>query len=308
LPDPAKFDENWGLIADVHQLVKQFGPPTTHFDFMSEGPPSHYQPSFAVERMQSYIAERWKRYVAAFGTADASVSVIAKGTPADGADRLQHLIDAIRSTGLPFPSYFTIHPDWTSPAVYNELRAFDDTLRANGLLEQPIVIGESSYENPAVASDIDHFVHDTGRRVSEVYEFWQTAEGGPCVSAPYRADAYITALTGAPLPPATPTPLPLIPIPTLAAFVSRSGNATLTTADGRPVSELDAGTYRIVIRDQSKTAGFRLSGPGLNVTTGKGYTGTHAWSGDIGSSAPYGTRITYESTGRPHARNSLAVH
>jgi len=306
--DPAKFDENWGLVADTHQLVKRFGPPTTHFDFMSEGPPSHYQPSFIVERMQSYVADMWRRYAAGFGTADASVSVIAKGSPADGADRLQHLIDAVRSTGLPFPDYFTVHPDWTSPTVYDELRAFDDTLRANGLLDQPIVVGESSYENPAVASDIARFMRDTGRGVSEVYEFWQTAEGGSCASAPYRGDAYITTLTGAPTPKATPTPLPLIPIPTLSALVTRSGKATLRSAAGRAVSQLDAGTYRIVLRDQSTKAGFRLSGLGLSVTTGKAFIGTRAWTGDIGSSAPYGARITYGSTARPHTRTAVTVH
>jgi hypothetical protein len=258
--------------------------------------------------MQNYIAEMWRRYVAAFGTADASVSVIAKGSPEDGADRLQHLIDAIRSTGLPLPSYFTIHPDWTSPAVYNELRAFDDTLRANGLLDQPIVVGESSYENPAVAGDIARFVHDTGRRVSEVYEFWQTAEGGPCISAPYRGDAYITTLTGAPISPPTPSSLPLLPIPTLTASLTPSGRVTLKGANGNSIAALDAGTYRVVIHDRSRLAGFRLVGRAPYVTTGTAYTGTRVWTGDIGSDAPWGATLGYGSTARGSKLTAFTVH
>ena len=50
-------------------------------------------------------------------------------------------------------------------------------------MTQPLVIGESSYENAAVAGDIARFMRDRGRPVSEVYEWWNTAEGGPCVSS-----------------------------------------------------------------------------------------------------------------------------
>jgi len=87
-----------------------------------------------------------------------TVSIIAKGRPVDASDRLQHLIDALRPTGLGFPNWFEIHPDWTSAEVFIELRAIDETLMANGLLTQPLVIGESSYENPAVAADIRRFM------------------------------------------------------------------------------------------------------------------------------------------------------
>jgi len=160
--DPAKLDENWRLMEDVHKLVKAVGPRITHVDFIQEGAPSDYQPRFIVERLKSYIATMWTRYVAEFGKDDVSVAVIAKGTTGSFNDRLQNLVDAFRSTGLGFPAFFEVHPDWTSPAAYNDLVAVDQTLRANGLLTQPLVIGESSYENPAVAADIARFQRDTG--------------------------------------------------------------------------------------------------------------------------------------------------
>src|SRR5207237_6645761 len=128
----------------------------------------------------------------------------------------------------------------------------------NGLASQPLVIGESSFENAAVAADIARFTRETGRSIAEVYEWWQTTDGGPCVSAPYRADAYITALSGAAIPPPTPSPLPLLPFPTLTGSLSRSGSFSFKSADGTEVSALDAGTYRVDVHDLRPTSGFRL--------------------------------------------------
>jgi hypothetical protein len=293
--DPTKFDENWNFVADVHKLVKEFGPNVTHFDFMQEGPPSRYQPAFIIDRMQNYIATMWTRYVAAFGKDDVTVSTISKGRPVDASDRLQHLIDALRSTGLGFPNWFEVHPDWTSPDVLNQLQAVDETLRASGLLTQSLVIGESSYENPAVAADIRRFMDSSSRPVAEVYEWWQTTDGGPCASAPYRADAYITTLAGAPTPPPTPSPLPLLPVPKLIGSVSAVGRVTLKTALDNSVTALDAGPYALVVEDRSKRDGFRLSGPDLQMSTGKRFVGRRVWHLEIGTGEPYGSVFTYGS-------------
>jgi hypothetical protein len=304
--DPTKFEENWSFVADVHKLVKQFGPDITHFDFISEGPPSQYQPAFIIDRLQNYIATMWARYVAAFGKDDVTVSIIAKGRPVDASDRLQHLIDALRPTGLGFPDWFEVHPDWTSPEVFNELQAVDDTLRANGLSTQPLVIGESSYENPAVAADIRRFMDSSSRPVSEVYEWWQTTVGGPCASAPYRADAYITTLTGAPAPPPTPSPLPLVPVPKLIGSLSATGRATLLTASGAVVTNLEAGPYPVVVQDRNKRDGFRLSGPDLQMNTGTRFVGRNIWHLEIGTGDPYGSVFKYGSD--RGTRTSLVVH
>ena len=305
--DPTKFEENWSFIADVHKLVKEYGPDVTHFDFLSEGPASRYMPAFIIDRLQNYIATMWTRYVAAFGKDDVTVNIAAAGDGAAGSsDRIQHLIDALRPTGLGFPTFFGVHPSWTSPAVFNELQGVDDTLRANGLTSQPLVIGESSYENPAVAADIKRFMDSSSRPIAEVFQFWRTTSDGPCASPPFRADAYITALTGAPAPPPTPSPLPLIPVPSLTASVSATGKVTLQTASGSSVTALDAGSYTVVVHDRSKRDGFRLSGPNFQMSTGKRFVGRKVWQAEIGTSKPYGSVFLFGSD--RGARMSFVIH
>jgi hypothetical protein len=301
--DPTKFDENWQFISDAHGLVTQYGPPSTHFDILSEGPPTSYQPALIVDRLENYIATMWARYVDAFGKDDVTVTTIGDlGQP----DRLQHLIDALRSAGRGFPDWFEVHGPWRSPDLYNVLRMFDRTLNANGLSTQPLVVGEASYDNPETAADIARFIKDTGRPVTEVYEWWQTTNGGPCVSPPYRADAYITTLTGAPTPPRTPSPLPLLPVPKLIASMTATGRVTFKTASGNSVVTLEAGQYTVVVQDRSKRDGFRLSGPDLQLSTGKRFVGRKVWQVEIGTGEPYGSGFMYGST--HGARVSFVVH
>jgi len=40
---------------------------------------------------------------------------------------------------------------------------------------------------------------------------------------------------------------------------------------------LAAGTYSVIVKDTSKTSGFRLSGPGVNKATSVKGTGTVTW-------------------------------
>jgi hypothetical protein len=290
----------------VHKVVKEFGPSSTHFDFLQEGAPSTYQPAYIVARIQNYIATMWAHYVDAFGPDDATISVIGKG--GGGADRLQHLIDALRSSGRGLPTWFEVHPDWTSPDLFNSLQSFDQTLTANGLLSEPIVVGESSYENPHAARDIARFMQTSPRRVEEVYQWWQKVEGGACFSAPYRGDAYISALTHDPVPPATPSPLPLLPAPVLSAAVSPNGTAILQDQTRASFASLDAGTYTIVVRDRSTRGGFHLSGPDLDLKTGMRFTGMRVWRVELGTADSYGTVFTYRSGQRGTGAKKFAVH
>jgi hypothetical protein len=301
--DPAKLDENWNFIAYVRRLVKPYAPPDTVFDILSEVPPSLYQPQWAIDRLNNYIRAIWTRYAYTFGLGDAVISLIAKD--GQGPDRLQRLVDTLRSTGRGIPADFEFHADWTSPEAYNELEAVKQVLTANGL-STPIVVGETSYENPAVADDIVKFEADSGRRVTEVFEWFQTSVGGACPSPPYRADAYISALKHVPPPPPTPSPLRLLPIPTLHASLSAKGVASLRTNSGTSVSELDAGTYYVVLADRDRHAGFHLSGPDLNVSSGKRFVGRRRWKLQIGTFAPYGSTFTYRSN-RNH-RRTFIVH
>jgi hypothetical protein len=291
--DPAKLEENWQFIAYVHRLVQPYAPADTVFDVLSEIPPSGYQPQWAIDRLDNYIGTIWTRYADTFGLGDAVISIAAKGD--QGPDRLQRLIDTLRSVGRGFPADFELHLDWTSPTVYDELEAIDQVLNANGL-STPVVVGESSYENSAVAKDIARFEADSGRRVPEVFEWFETSEGGPCASPPYTADAYVTALKH--LAPPPHHPLRLLPLPTLHALVTSTGVATLRTSSGARVRLLEAGTYRVVVTDHSRRAGFRLRGPHLDAATGGRFVGRRRWRLEIGTAAPYGSTFTYRGGGR----------
>jgi hypothetical protein len=248
--EPAKLEENWGFIREARTLVKRYGPTTTLFDIFSEGAVSPYQEN--IPRVQAYTAELWRRYSAAFGLDDVTVSVIGKGRDQEAPDRVRNLIAAIRSTGLPPPRWFGIHPDFDGPRVLAELKAFDATLRALGL-DQPLVLGEMSYENASVADAVTEFTRTSERHVLELYEWPQTIEGGPCPNPPYRADAYRTALTGQ--PPTSSAPLTLAPIPALRASVNTLGRVKLLSASGATVTTLDAGRYRLMVDDRSARAG-----------------------------------------------------
>jgi hypothetical protein len=301
--DPAKLDENWAFIAYVHGLVKPYAPADTVFDILSEIPPSQYGPPAIIDRLDSYISTIWTRYADTFGLSDAVISVIAKD--GQGPDRLQRLIDTLRSTGKGFPADFEIHADWTSPDAYNELEAVNQVLNANQL-STPIVVGETSYENPAVANDIAKFEADSGRQVIEVFEWFQTSVGGACPSPPYRADAYLTALKHVPPPPPTPSPLPQLPIPTLHASLSATGRVSLRTSARASVKKLNAGTYFVVLTDLDRHTGFHLSGPDLKVNSGKRFVGKRRWRLEIGTAAPYGSTFTYRADG--HHRGTFIVH
>jgi hypothetical protein len=291
--EPAKLDENWGFIRNARTLVKQHGPADTRFDIASGFPPSPFQPAFIIDRLKTYMAEMWTRYVAEFGKSDATISVIGNGPETATADRLHNLIEALSLTGVGLPEWFEIYADPGSPSAFLHLTAFDRALSARGL-QQPIVIGDAAYESAAVAADIARFISSSPRPVLEVYQSWQ-ATNGACFAAPYRGDAYRAALSGAPPAPRSPSPLPLAPIPTLSATVGPGSTITLKSAKGGRVTTLDAGRYRIVVDDRSRTESFHLTGPGVDERTGIRFRGRVTWTVDLGVAAPYGTTFLYRS-------------
>jgi plastocyanin len=62
--------------------------------------------------------------------------------------------------------------------------------------------------------------------------------------------------------------------PTLSASVGPDFTIALAK-DGKKVSKLKAGTYKVVVKDRSAIHDFHLKGPGVNkVLTAVGFTGT----------------------------------
>ena len=68
--------------------------------------------------------------------------------------------------------------------------------------------------------------------------------------------------------------------PTLTAKVT-GRSISLTDSDGKPVRLVVQRSYRIVVRDSSKSQNFHLFGPGVNVRTKVAATGTRTWLVDL---------------------------
>jgi len=265
--DPSLFDENWSFIREVRSLAKRYGPASTHFDLESEGVPGPSDDPALAKIADDYITHLYRNYVDAFGNQDVTVSFVGVVGPQDAAGRVKKLVTDLRASGRPLPTYFDIHPSY-APRVLDELRAVDTALTEEGV-SQPLVIGEEAYDDSTVARAITTYQMTSSRPITEVLE-WPLTADRPCkdisVSAPYRADAYITALTGAP------------PSTRLTAKIAPPRQITLTNAYGNAVSALEDGRYTLSVTDASAVANFHLVGPGVNRRTSRRFTGTTAWT------------------------------
>jgi hypothetical protein len=262
--DPSRFEVNWRLIQEVRPLLKRYGPPSTRVDLINEEAPPAWQTPEVIAQAETYIAHMWSNYVTAFGGADASFSSVGADGPDDTAARMQNLVDALRSSGEPLPRWFDVHPPYDHDGMLAVLRAVDETLSANGL-SQPLVIGETAYDDASVASAIEEFEATSTRRVLEVME-WPARAGASCPpSPPFEAGAYLRALTGA------------APSMRLTATL-RPHDIGLRTAYGNRVTALESGRYTIVFTDVSSGDDFHLTGPGVNRRTGVSHTGRTSWT------------------------------
>jgi hypothetical protein len=59
---------------------------------------------------------------------------------------------------------------------------------------------------------------------------------------------------------------------------TNNGTDISLTRDGRPVTQIRAGTYTIQVRDRSRLHNFHLTGPGVNMSTGVEFVGTTTWT------------------------------
>jgi hypothetical protein len=262
--DPTRFEVNWRFIHGVRPLLKQYGPASTHVDLINEEAPPAWQSAEVIAQAEAYIAQMWANYVDAFGGEDASFSSVGADGPSDTAARMQNLIDALRASGRPLPRWFDVHPPYDHFGMLAVLRAVDQTLTANGLSE-PLVIGETAYDDASVAAAIKEFEAASPRRILEVME-WPARAGRSCPpSPPFEANAYMQTLTGAGPP------------MRLTAML-RASRVGLRTSYGDPVTALEAGRYAIAVTDASRSDDFHLAGPGVNERTGIQFTGTATWT------------------------------
>lgn len=280
--DPATFSESWSFIQDVRPLLKRYGPRETRVDLLNEGAPA--PGDILLEQVSSWIARMYANYVDAFGAEDVTVS-------AGWWTGVDELVRALKASGKPLPRWFDVHPRWTAAAALTDLRRVDAELTANGL-DQPLVIGEEKYNDGSVAAAIHEFIRTSGRTVEEVME-WAGERGGEdppdqqtrCVAPPYRLDAYVTALRGAP------------PSRRLTATVSDRA-VTLKTPRGDSVRALFAGSYTVSAKDTSKHRGLLL---GSRRTT-TAFRGNVVWRVQLAA----GTHV-FGAVGRDPRRNAFSV-
>jgi plastocyanin len=102
-----------------------------------------------------------------------------------------------------------------------------------------------------------------------------------------------TFTTGGGPPPSPPPPPPRVQ--TLTATAGPSFTISLRTANGRRVTRLRRGRYRIRVRDRSSMHNFHLRGPGVNKRTTVPFRGTVTWTVTV-------RRGTYRFVCDAHAR------
>lgn len=191
---PARFEENWSFIRDVRALALEHGPDDLRFDLLNEGAASDHSPGERRTRVMAYVRRMWERYADTFGVEDVTVSVIAPRTPWDRGRRLENLLDTLTVGGAPPPPWIELHLNYDPGGVAWGLHYADSVLSARGL-DQPLTIGETSYDDAAVADAVRAFVARSDRPVREVLQWFKRA-GAECeVSPPYEVDAYRTLET-----------------------------------------------------------------------------------------------------------------
>jgi hypothetical protein len=77
---------------------------------------------------------------------------------------------------------------------------------------------------------------------------------------------------------------------------------SLKNASGRIVKVIPKGTYKIVVKDATKTDNFHLKGPGVNKRTTVKFKGTKSWTLKLGEGS-----YTYRSDAHPKLRRGFKV-
>lgn len=123
----------------------------------------------------------------------------------------------------------------------------------------------------------EHNFHLTGPGVDRASAFSNTSETWDVTLVnglyKYKCDAHPTLMKGSiQVGPAAPAPAKL------NGKVGPRRTISLKTATGAAAKTLSAGTYRLTVRDATKTDNFHLVGPGVNKKTGVKFRGTASWS------------------------------
>jgi len=177
----AAYQEDWGVIANLHQLIAAAGIPY-RIDLLNEGMPMSTEPV-----LRQYAHRLWADYTARFGKAD-TVGFSMTVWIADRATQLPAVY------GDNPPDVFDVHlyGDYWNGDEYSQFVQADKKMTSLGY-HQPWIIGEAYFDDGWVADDIRRAIGATGRQVRYLTQ-WPLTRDRKCADVdqapPIRYVAY----------------------------------------------------------------------------------------------------------------------
>jgi hypothetical protein len=192
---PAKFRENWRFVRTVRALVRRYGPASSRFDLFSEGAPNERPTVYEPRPKQTarYLRNLYRLYVKRFGNRDVSVSVIPGQNPVGETNRLEYLIKTLMSSGQPMPRWYDVHIGLPPSRVPYMIRRTESILSQYGQ-RQPLVIGDTGYDNRPIARLFKRYLQRSSRRIDEITPWYKRTPKGCQVPPPYKPGAYAEVL------------------------------------------------------------------------------------------------------------------
>ncbi|MBV8932082.1 MAG: hypothetical protein JO285_05970, partial [Kutzneria sp.] len=176
------YQENWQLIRAVRAIVVASGV-AYRIDLGSE-----LTASTGQSMVLRYDEQLWKDYTTEFGSADTVGFSINSNDPGQ-------VLNVGKVYGTTPPSMFDLH---MYGSEYEQF-VYDDTqLRRQGFTSQPVIIGESYYDDKTTADALVRAVKDTGRPIHYLTQWPKTrANNSQCdqvdVAPPSDFSAYSAA-------------------------------------------------------------------------------------------------------------------
>ncbi|MEV6605307.1 hypothetical protein [Kutzneria sp. NPDC051319] len=157
------YDENWQLVQKVHDLVVAAKIPY-RIDLGNELTPSTGQ-SVVVR----YDQQLWQDYTAKYGRADTVGFSVNSNDPGQ-------IPNVAKVYGDNPPPVFDLH---IYGDEYNQLVGDDQQLRRQGYPDQPVIIGESFYNDTVAADGFLKGSKDSGRRILYLTQWPKTRDNAP---------------------------------------------------------------------------------------------------------------------------------
>ncbi|MFI9383790.1 hypothetical protein [Kutzneria sp. NPDC052558] len=157
------YEENWQLVQKVHDVVTAANLPY-RIDLGNELTPSTGQ-SLVVR----YDQQLWQAYTAKYGRDDTVGFSVNSNDPGQ-------IPNVAKVYGDNPPPVFDIH---IYGDEYNQFVGDDQQLRRQGYGAQPVIIGESYYNDPAAAGGFARGSKDSGRRILYLTQWPKTRANAP---------------------------------------------------------------------------------------------------------------------------------